>query len=459
MPRVNASGIDGLSKRHRVGCDSKDNPTQCDCPWYAQYQGSEIQLAKWARQPVNPRDRRAAEAMLWRFRIAVDDGKFTQRTRKKLQTPKPDNPVKPPRTLGDVVDRYTAHREDAGGWADRSGHARHVASIKHWLGDVALDGLNADTITRWFRVESRTRRWSPKTWNYYHSTLSSFCRFALDRGWIASNPMVLVATKTARKPKEPERLEDNAEQRLLDACDLLDKPEERVTRATLTQTQANHIRLRVAAGEPQITIAREMNVSASTVCEIVKGRIWNPFERKRSTKGKEMRRRVLAAIRTGARAGEMLRITLPMIDFSDPECFVVTLDDTKGEKLSRQTVDVERLYVTCAELRRELLARREALKDNPPYRQYVFGREDGRRVKSFSWHPVFKLAGIPYGRNVGLVWHSLRHEAISRYAEHTPNTFEVKELARHKDVRTTERYCHARKARLKEVARRAQGGI
>ena len=72
----------------------------------------------------------------------------------------------------------------------------------------------------------------------------------------------------------------------------------------------------------------------------------------------------------------------------------------------------------------------------------MFGKEDGSRQMHFdrSWHRLFALAGLDYGRDKGLVWHSLRHEFISRVAETTEDVNPAREMARHADIRTTQRY-------------------
>ncbi len=89
---------------------------------------------------------------------------------------------------------------------------------------------------------------------------------------------------------------------------------------------------------------------------------------------------------------------------------------------------------------------------NHPER-YVFGAESGAYVASFdkSWRELFRHAGLPVGRKGGLTWHDLRHEFISFLADQGGEIHEVREAARHKDIRTTERYMKAREERLKTL--------
>lgn len=76
--------------------------------------------------------------------------------------------------------------------------------------------------------------------------------------------------------------------------------------------------------------------------------------------------------------------------------------------------------------------------------QVTFGTASGFRQQHFEWHRLFKLAGLSLGRDKGVVWHSLRHEFCSRTAENTGDPVIAQELARHKDLRTTQGYLHAR---------------
>jgi hypothetical protein len=106
----------------------------------------------------------------------------------------------------------------------------------------------------------------------------------------------------------------------------------------------------------------------------------------------------------------------------------------------------EVVYAGTERLKHELQRRTFQLKNNPPERQYVFGREDGSRIGRFdkTWHRLFGLAGLDYGRDKGLVWHTTRHEFISRVQERTGDPVVTQKLARHKDLRTTMLYMHPR---------------
>jgi integrase len=194
----------------------------------------------------------------------------------------------------------------------------------------------------------------------------------------------------------------------------------------------------------------------------VKGDIWNPSKYKIGTKGDEMRRRLYAAFDLGLRHGEILKVQLKHIDFRPVKI------DVEGETLEvlpialppavtkggKTTGHVEHVYAGTERLKQELIKRRFTLQHKPD--AYVFGTEDGGRIKSFKkkWRELFELAGLDYGRSKGLTWHTIRHEFVSRTLENTGDPVIAQELARHKDLRTTQGYLHARRARVWSAAAR-----
>ena len=262
--------------------------------------------------------------------------------------------------------------------------------------------------------------------------------------------------KTGTKKKFETRLEEQAEQALIAACDQLNRPQHRPHSRLLTWETVNKLRERAAAGEQQSKLAAEYGISRGLCCQIVKGEIWNPAKYRTGTKGDEMRRRVYAAFDLGLRHGEIVKVQLKHVDFKPIK---VAIDDevrdvlaialppavTKGGKT---TGEMEYVYAGTERLRLELGKRRFALKRDPE--AYVFGTESGKPVKSFKrmWRELFKLAGLDYGRAKGLTWHTIRHEFVSRNIENTGDPVVTQRLARHKDGRTTQGYMHARESRV-----------
>ena len=86
---------------------------------------------------------------------------------------------------------------------------------------------------------------------------------------------------------------------------------------------------------------------------------------------------------------------------------------------------------------------------------YVFGSEDGVRVKKFhkGWRRLFREAGLPSE----LIWHDARHEFVSSLIEEGGTIQEVREAARHENITTTARYMKAHENRVRALLeRRAQ---
>jgi site-specific recombinase XerC len=139
------------------------------------------------------------------------------------------------------------------------------------------------------------------------------------------------------------------------------------------------------------------------------------------------------------------------VDGTPRHVLVITLPAamTRGGKT---TGEIEHAYAGSERLKKELIKRRFQLKRNPD--AFVFGTEDGRRVRGFRrmWRELFRLAGLDFGRGKGLTWHTIRHEFVSRTIENTGDPVVTQKLARHRDGRTTQRYMHARHSHLLAAA-------
>jgi integrase len=174
-----------------------------------------------------------------------------------------------------------------------------------------------------------------------------------------------------------------------------------------------------------------------------------------------MRLRILAAFRTGLRRSEILDVQLKHIQFraipitvegTDYSVFPIELPPkiTKGGKT---TGELEYVYAADEELKDALTKRRFELGNDPD--AYVFGTKSGKKIKDFRrlWRELFNLAGLDWGRAKGLVWHTIRHEFVSRALEKADGDPVVaQEMARHKDLRTTTGYLHARRRRVLATA-------
>ncbi len=464
MPQAAASNVKGLHKHHNRGCpNTKGKATNCDCPWYSYYKGVQKSLAEWSGQTADPRSRRAAEVVLNRLKAAVDNRTYSAAGEQRS--------LGSGQRFSDFVKEWRTHYAEA--------HDLSSNSLVPML-DVLVEGFGTCTlehlagapldIERWLNAAQKERDWSDNTWNRYYELLNSLFNRALK--WktsgvsrMAANPMASIEKRTGTKKRFETRLEEADEQRLLDACEALNRPQHAPHSTRLDWEKVDRIRKRVAAGEQQAKLAREYKISTGLCCQIVKGEIWNPAKYKQGTKGHEMKRRLFAAFDLGLRHGEILKVQLKHIDFrpikieiegETVEVLPITLPAcvTKGGKTTGQA---EHVYAGTERLKQELIKRRFSLQRKPD--AYVFGTEDGRRIKSFKkmWRELFKLAGLDYGRSKGLTWHTIRHEFVSRTLENTGDPVVAQELARHKDLRTTQGYLHARRAHVWSAAVRLTG--
>ena len=274
------------------------------------------------------------------------------------------------------------------------------------------------------------------------------------------NPVAEIDPRVVYQPEhfKHRHLIEDVEDRLFAVVDQLNRPQHRPNRTKLTQEKAQAIRTALTAGASGKALAAEYGVSPAIISSVRHGDIWNPANVKAGTKGAEMRRRLVAAFDGGLRAGEMQRLQLHHVNWrtvllhqeAGPPivAYVITLppEITKGGKSTGKS---EEVYAATARFRQVLEARRFQLKNNRPTRQFIFGAEDGREQKSFDklWHELFTLAGLVWGRKVGVTWHTIRHEFISRLAELTKDPVLTQQLARHKDLETTQGYFHTRRSR------------
>ena len=263
-------------------------------------------------------------------------------------------------------------------------------------------------------------------------------------------------TERRRQCVPASRLDESVEDRLFAACDRLDdlKPP---PWSRLDWDKVDEIRTRAAAGESQQELAAAFGISIPLCCQVIKGRVWTEARRRSQRKASLMRLRLMMAFDSGARRQEMMRVQLKHIDFNPiritvdgrPRELLVIELQSKGEKF---TGEKERVYAGTERLITALRGRRDELQNNP--NGYVFGTSSGFRQENFraAWHRLFKLAGLDCGRDKGLVCHTLRHEFCSRTAENTGDPVVAQELARHKDLRTTQGYLHARRPRVLAAA-------
>ena len=220
------------------------------------------------------------------------------------------------------------------------------------------------------------------------------------------------------------------------------------------------IRARAEANVSQRELIATFNVPQSLCSEIVRGEIWNPDSK--LTTGDEMRDRIIGALDTGCRRGEMMKIQNKHVDWEHR--WVKILKENSKTNVAR-ILPFER-----GSRLEEVLRRRTFLGPDA----YVFGHaKTGDYVGSFrsAWETLLLVsAGVEPSapargkrrsdRNVlakiNLRWHDLRHEALSRLADDGVPVHELQLLAGHANVTTTQRYMNARATSLAESMRQAR---
>ena len=458
MPRRAVSKVKGLYKKHNLHCANREgDPTNCGCPWYGTYKGISKGLATWAGKAVDPRTKKGAEAVLMRLRTSIDERTYSPEGEQKS--------LGSGQRFSDFVLEWKTHYAQEYGLTSNSLQSM-LDVLTAGLGSLSLEHLAGDPmhIERWLNDMQKERRWSANTWNRYYELLSTI--FVRATRWrsngvprMAHNPMTAIERKVGTKRKFNVRIEESAEDRLLAACDKLNRPQHRPHSKRLDWEKVNAIRDRVSAGEPQTNVAAAFGISTGLCCQIIKREIWNPGKYRVGTKGDLMRLRLIMALDTGVRREEMMLIQLKHINFrpipvitDGEQREVLSIEvQSKGEKT---TGEKEFVYAGTERLIEALKKRRFLLGNNPE--AYVFGTETGEPQRDFRrmWRELFTLAGLKYGRQRGIVWHTLRHEFCSRTAENTGDPVVAQELARHKDLRTTQGYLHPRRSRVLAAAAR-----
>lgn len=381
MPRRPRSGTPGLFKKHARGCVAA-GPTQCDCPWYGKYKQIAVNLARWSNQYVDPRRKQHAIVVLNRLRAALDAHTF-----------QPDGEYDVPtgsQTLRAFIAEWREHYAKTYGLRADSLDPM-LGVIDRGLGTYSLNHLAGASLQleRWLNQMQRERRWSDVTWNKYHQLLHALFVRAIK--WrtgnvsrMSQNPMDAIERRVAPKRRFRVRIEENAEDRLFAACELIDQPS--IGRRVLDWEKVAAIRATAAAGESQIAIAADFKIAPSLCCEVVNGLIWNPANYKGRGDGPLMRLRLMMAFDAGVRREEMLRVQLKHIDFNPVK---VTIDgqtrdvlvievQSKGEKF---TGDKEYVYAGTERLIAGLRARHDQLNGDPD--AYVCGTVNGYRQTSF----------------------------------------------------------------------------
>jgi len=143
---------------------------------------------------------------------------------------------------------------------------------------------------------------------------------------------------------------------------------------------------------------------------------------------------VIAGLDTGARKGELLRLTWPQVDFENGVIrALISYKGKNGALLKRDVVMTERLRETLIDLQKNkpIKAFRRLKSGKKPSELLVFGIT--RNVRR-SWDGARKDSGLEDVR-----FHDLRHSAGTRLSEILP-VVHVGKVLGHRNPKTTNRY-------------------
>ena len=143
---------------------------------------------------------------------------------------------------------------------------------------------------------------------------------------------------------------------------------------------------------------------------------------------------VIAGLDTGARKGELLRLTWPQVDF-DKNLIreLISYKGRNGALLKRDAVMTTRLHDTLLnlQLKKPVKAFRRLKNGDKPSELLVFGITSNVRR---SWDGARKRSGLEHVR-----FHDLRHSAGTRLSESLP-VVHVGKILGHRNPKTTTRY-------------------
>jgi len=469
MPRRASSGTKGLGKHHVPRCSRPSRGEKCGCSWRGKYKGQRSLLHLWCNQPIDPHDKAAAEKVFTRFKKAIDDHQYDPAGERVVS--------EGGTTLTEFLDDWWRDHVEARELNQSGLKAEKNVLQQSALGKRALVDLERDSkgILHWLNQSYKQRDWSKKTYGEYRNLLNRIFKLALALKKITSNPMGAIPPMAGVDNQRGElrhlRLtREGIERKLLAACPLLNRTQGSPNKQTkLTQDKADAIRVEVERGALQKDVAQTFQVSPAIVSAIVARTIWNPAQRVTTTKGDEMARRVKFSFDTGVRFGELQKIQLKHVLWNEP----IPYEDAQGPffgyrlrlppsvtKGGKTTGKDEIVTVATRRSAEMLEARRDQFANTTlKYNAYIFGDDrTGFPIKSFrkSVNALFTLAGLAWGREVGLVWHTIRHEYASRAVEAAArkgrSLAEVQDLTRIKDVKTQQRYVHTRDDAAAELA-------
>jgi integrase len=194
--------------------------------------------------------------------------------------------------------------------------SRHTALSQLRVLTSELGQLPAKALERPDAIEDFKARCSGRAiaiTNRYLARLRHVCNWAIGRELLNATPFHRRGLRiiTKNEQRRDRRITEAEEQQLLDACKLLNELPR--ANAKLSWEVVQNIRTRAQSGVAQRELASTFNIPQSLCSDILSGKIWDPDAR--LTTGDEMRDRIIGALDTGCRCGEMMKIQNKHVDW------------------------------------------------------------------------------------------------------------------------------------------------
>ena len=435
---------------------------RCGHPWWMDFMHEkrrykisvdEFALARGAERPVATKQE--TDKVWWPLFV----GEVMSGRNPKIPPQRPENGAK---TVGDYIDGFIKDYVDLTPLRSRQSKRNACLMLKRLIGHHAVKMLETPAPAE--DVRRHYKQHAVSTSNRYLAELRCITNWGIGRDDLQKSPFGRFGVRISAKDEvqRDRRLSEGEEGRLLVACNMLEEDTQGARK--LDWGTVRIMRARVAAGESQTEVAASYGISSGMISAIVNGQVWSEGREAPVTTGKSMRDRIVGALETCCRKGELLKIQNKHVDRRNG-WIVIPKENAKSKRWRR-------IPFKGNERLTEILKRRRFLGDEA----FVFGDwESGAFVKDFrkAWeHVVLLSAGVKpvvIGRHKGLTeecrtkladidlhFHDLRHEGLSRYGEGGMLLRELQELAGHANPQTTTRYEHVGSTRLAEAMQRAK---
>src|SRR4051812_35886344 len=255
------------------GC--KASP-RCAHPWWldVRYKGvrhrmraDDFAFARGATAPVASKEE-AAKVWEPKFIAEIVSGKDPRLAPERKEVPKPLT------TVAQLLKLYRTRYVDVEPLKSRAGMVSQLNVLNAHLGNLPATALERPDAIEDFKARYANR--AIATTNRYLARLRHVCNWAIGRDLLSRTAFhprgIRIPAKSEHRRER--RVCEAEEQRLLDACTLLNEPA-RPT-AKLSWDDVREIRARADAGVPQNELAVAFRISPAVCNQIVRGHIWNP---------------------------------------------------------------------------------------------------------------------------------------------------------------------------------------